>query len=33
MKAEKKTRNKVVAWDEHLDKKYGKRGSVTKTEF
>ena len=33
MKAEKKTRNKVVAWDEHLDKKYGKRGSVTRTEF
>ena len=27
------TRNKVVAWHEHLDKKYGKRGSVTKTEF
>lgn len=29
----KKQSVKLVSWDKHLDKKYGKRGSVTRTEF
>lgn len=30
---EKKSRNKVVSWDTHLDKKYGLHGTSTRTEF
>jgi HTH-type transcriptional regulator/antitoxin HipB len=33
MKTEKRSRNKIVSWEEHLDKKYGKRGSESRTEF
>lgn len=33
MKTEKKSKNKMVSWDEHLDKKYGKRGTSSRTEF
>ncbi len=33
MKTEKKSKNKIVSWDNHLDKKYGKRGTVARTEF
>jgi len=33
MKTEKKSKNKIVSWDDHLDKKYGKRGTSTRTEF
>lgn len=31
--AEKISKNKVVDWDIHLDKKYGKSGTVKRTEF
>ena|SRR5690606_20826558 len=30
---EKKSKNKVTSWDSHLDKKYGTRGTLTRTEF
>jgi HTH-type transcriptional regulator / antitoxin HipB len=30
---EKKSNNKVVSWDKHLDKKYGMRGTSTRSEF
>lgn len=30
---EKKSRNKVVSWDTHLDNKYGIRGTATRSEF
>jgi DNA-binding XRE family transcriptional regulator len=30
---EKKSKNKVVSWDTHLDKKYGLHGTSTRTEF
>jgi HTH-type transcriptional regulator / antitoxin HipB len=33
MKTEKKSKNKIVSWNDHLDKKYGKRGTSTRTEF
>lgn len=33
MKTEKKSKNKIVSWDDHLDKKYGKRGTSKRTEF
>lgn len=26
-------KNKIMDWDDHLDKKYGKVGSATRTEF
>ena len=29
----KRSRNKITDWNEHLDKKYGKAGTVTRTEF
>ena len=29
----KRSRNKVTDWNEHLDKKYGKVGTATRTEF
>lgn len=28
-----KSKNKVVAWDKHLDKKYGAHGTPTRSEF
>lgn len=31
--AEKKSKNKIGYWNEHLDKKYGKVGTATRTEF
>lgn len=30
---EKKSKDKVVSWDIHLDKKYGVHGTITRTEF
>jgi DNA-binding XRE family transcriptional regulator len=30
---EKVSKNKVVSWDTHLDKKYGVRGTDTRSEF
>ena len=30
---EKISKNKVVSWDTHLDKKYGARGIATRSEF
>jgi ribosome-binding protein aMBF1 (putative translation factor) len=30
---EKMSKNKVVDWDTHLDKKYGVSGTTTRTEF
>lgn len=30
---EKISKNKVVDWDKHLDKKYGLTGTTTRTEF
>lgn len=33
MKNEKLSKNKLVSWDEHLDKKYGFPGTDTRTEF
>lgn len=29
----KKSKNKVVSWDTQLDKKYGVRGTATRSEF
>jgi ribosome-binding protein aMBF1 (putative translation factor) len=29
----KRSANKITDWDEILDKKYGKRGTATRTEF
>lgn len=28
-----RSKNKIVNWDDHLDKKYGKSGTVTRTDF
>lgn len=33
MKNEKRSKNKIASWDTVLDKKYGKRGTVARTEF
>lgn len=30
---EKKSKNKLVSWNTHLDKKYGPHGTATRTEF
>jgi len=30
---EKISKNKIISWDTHLDKKYGKRGTATRSEF
>jgi DNA-binding XRE family transcriptional regulator len=30
---EKRSRNKVANWNDHLDKKYGKAGTASRTEF
>ncbi len=29
----KKSKNKITAWNEHLDKKYGTHGTATRSEF
>lgn len=29
----KEAKNKIVDWDEHLDKKYGKKGTKTREKF
>jgi DNA-binding XRE family transcriptional regulator len=29
----KKTKDRVVSWDAHLDKKYGVRGTASRSEF
>ena len=28
-----KTQNKIVNWDDHLDKKYGKKGTSTREKY
>ncbi len=33
MKNETRSKNKIVTWDSHLDKKYGERGTPKRTEF
>lgn len=33
MENEKKSKNEIVSWDSHLDKKYGERGTSTRTDF
>ena len=30
---EVKSKNKIVTWDSHLDKKYGERGTISRTDF
>jgi HTH-type transcriptional regulator/antitoxin HipB len=32
-KVEVKSKNKVISWDTHLDKKYGVHGTVSRSEF
>lgn len=32
-KETKRSKNKIVDWNDHLDKKYGKVGTVTRTEL
>jgi transcriptional regulator with XRE-family HTH domain len=29
----KEAKNKIVDWEEHLDKKYGKKGNMTQSEL
>ena len=33
MKETKRSKNKIMDWSDHLDKKYGKVGTATRTEF
>ena len=33
MENETKSKNKIVSWDSHLDKKYGERGTPSRTDF
>lgn len=33
MEKETRSKNKIASWDSHLDKKYGERGSVSRTDF
>ena len=33
MKTEKMSENKIASWDLHLDNKYGKHGTPSRTEF
>lgn len=33
MKETKRSKNKIMDWNDHLDKKYGKVGTATRTEF
>ena len=33
MEAGKRSKNKIVPWDAHLDNKYGKPGTPSRTEF
>ena len=33
MKTEKRSKNKIVSWESHLEKKYGKTGASARTEF
>jgi ribosome-binding protein aMBF1 (putative translation factor) len=33
METEKRSKNKIVPWDAHLDAKYGKHGTTSRTEF
>jgi len=33
MKTEKRSKNKIVSWDSHLDKKYGKQGTLERIAF
>jgi len=33
MEAVKRSKNKIVPWDTHLDNKYGKPGTPSRTEF
>ena len=33
MENEKKSKNEIVSWDTHLDKKYGERGTSSRTDF
>jgi HTH-type transcriptional regulator / antitoxin HipB len=33
MENEKRSKNEVVSWDSHLDKKYGERGTFSRTDF
>ena len=33
MESETKSKNKIVSWESHLDKKYGEQGSSSRTEF
>jgi ribosome-binding protein aMBF1 (putative translation factor) len=30
---EAKSKNKITTWESHLDKKYGKRGTASRTDF
>ncbi|MBN9350423.1 MAG: helix-turn-helix transcriptional regulator [Chitinophagaceae bacterium] len=32
-KETKRSKNKIMDWNDHLDKKYGKVGTATRTEF
>lgn len=33
MEKEKRSNNEMVSWDSHLDKKYGERGTPSRTDF
>jgi hypothetical protein len=33
MEKEVKSTNMITTWDNHLDKKYGKRGTASRTDF
>ena len=33
MENEQKSKNEIVSWDSHLDKKYGERGTASRTDF
>ena len=33
MKETKRSKNKIMDWSDHLDKKYGEVGTATRTEF
>ncbi len=33
MENEKRSKDQIVSWDNHLDKKYGKRGTSSRTVF
>ena len=33
MENEQRSKNEIISWDSHLDKKYGERGTSSRTDF